>query len=153
MKHLFMIILVAICSINIYAQQDYDISLMPLSQGISNNEIKYTDYKQTKEWGRYKTLRAVGWSAFGVGVPATLLGVCFAALEHGMSGGDAPIGAAVIAVGGTLTVASVPLLICAYRYRDKAKQMSVGLSTINTPTVSRHMAYDYAPALSVSVTF
>lgn len=110
-------------------------------------------YKNTQEWGKYKALRAVGWSAFGVGVPATLVGLFLCGVALDASPGAGTAGAIVTISGGALTLSSIPLLISAYHYRNKAKKLAlnVGVSSINTPSISNRI--DYTPALSLALSF
>lgn len=54
-----------------------------------NQEYKHSnpiDYKHSNEWKKYKTLRAIGWSALGVGIPTTLFGVVLSAFQNSLSG-------------------------------------------------------------------
>lgn len=135
----------------------YSQSSMPstytMSSDYAGNSAMTFDYKNTQEWGKYKALRAVGWSAFGVGVPATLVGLflCGVALDASPAAGTA--GAIVTISGGALTLSSIPLLISAYHYRNKAKKiaLNVGVSSINTPSISNRI--DYTPALSFALNF
>lgn len=111
------------------------------------------NYKHTQEWGKYKALRAVGWSAFGIGVPATLVGLflCGVAMDAAPAVGTA---AAIVTIsGGALTLSSIPLLISAYHYRNKAKKMAlnVGVTSITTPSISK--GRDYTPGLSFALNF
>lgn len=39
------------------------------------NSVTRFDYKNTQEWSKYKVLRAIGWSSFGVGITATFYGL------------------------------------------------------------------------------
>lgn len=123
------------------------------SSEYAGNSSMTFDYKNTQEWGKYKALRAVGWSAFGVGVPATLVGLflCGVALDASPAAGTA--GAIVTISGGALTLSSIPLLISAYHYRNKAKKLAlnVGVSSINAPSISNRI--DYKPALSFALNF
>lgn len=112
------------------------------------------DYKQTKEWKRYKVYRAIGWSALGVGVPMTFVGLGLTGAIGAANGGEVNGGFAAMAVtGGLLTVASIPILINAYNDRSKAKRMALSFSTISTPSMSSGLTYQHQPALSVSITF
>lgn len=111
------------------------------------------DYKQTAEWGKYKALRAVGWTAFGVGIPITLVGLVGGAIS--IFGGynlSAPW-IALLGTGGVLTLSSVPILISAYHYRNKAKKMSLnmGVSHITTPSLTTNP--HISPALSFALNF
>lgn len=119
----------------------------------AGNPTTTFDYKNTQEWGKYKALRAVGWSAFGVGVPATIVGLvlCGVALDASPSAGTA--GAIVMISGGVLTLSSIPILISAYHYRNKAKKLAlnVGVTSINSPNISNRI--EYTPALSFALNF
>lgn len=55
--------------------------------------------------------------------------------------------------GGALTIASVPLLVSAYSYRNKAKKMSLnmGVSHITTPSLTTNT--HITPALSFALNF
>lgn len=109
------------------------------------------DYKQTKEWGKYKTLRAIGWSALGVGVPVTFLGGVLSAFQSSMSGSGA-LGIPVIVAGGVMTLSSIPLLTCAYYYRRKAIKLKVSMSSVESGFTS-YVGVNYSPALSFVVSF
>lgn len=114
---------------------------------ISTSEF---NYKQTDEWKKYKLLRAIGWTAFGIGVPALLLppvGV----IISGFSGGASSYNWTLMIPGAVLTLASIPILINANRYRDKAKSMSFTLTSINAPRVDNRMAF--SPAVGFSMKF
>lgn len=128
------------------------VSTLTSSAYIANSVMSF-DYKHTQEWGKYKALRAVGWTTFGVGVPATLVGLflCGVALDASPAAGTA--GAIVTISGGALTLSSIPLLISAYHYRNKAKKMAlnVGVTSINAPSISNRI--DYTPALSFALNF
>ena len=111
-------------------------------------------YKHTPEWGKYKALRAVGWTSFGVGVTATLVGgylYLFVANTHG-SDSSRPL-LIPFYTGLGLTAASVPILVSAYHYRNKAKKigMNMGMTRLSTPSVGQNMSY--APAMSLILTF
>lgn len=112
------------------------------------------DYKKTPEWGKYKALRAVGWTSLGVGVPATLTGLFLAALAIDAAP-EAGTAAAIVTISGaSLTLASIPLLVSAYHFRRKAKRMSLnlGISHITPVALPSHRALP-TPALSFALTF
>lgn len=111
------------------------------------------DYKQTAEWGKYKALRAVGWTAFGVGSAAFVGGVLTFLFESSFTGKHSAAGPALMIGGGALTIASVPLLVSAYSYRNKAKKMSLnmGVSSITTPSLTTNI--HFTPALSFALNF
>lgn len=115
-------------------------------------------YKHTPEWGKYKALRAVGWTSLGVGIPAFAVGVVLAYAtnsDNSDMGSDGLATAAAItaSTGAALTVASIPILFVAYHYRYKAKQigMNMGMTSLSTPSVGQNMSY--APAMSLTFTF
>lgn len=111
------------------------------------------DYKQTAEWGKYKALRAVGWTSFGVGSAAIVGGFLTYLIESSFTGKHTAAGPALMIGGGALTIASVPLLVSAYSYRNKAKNMSLnmGVSHITTPSLTTNT--HFTPALSFALNF
>lgn len=137
---------------------EYQLSLPDTSIGA--NASTYTsfasqpfDYKQTAEWGKYKALRAVGWTSFGVGSAAFVGGVLTFLFESSFTGKHSAAGPALMIGGGALTIASVPLLVSAYSYRNKAKKISLnmGVSHINTPSLTTNP--HISPALSLALNF
>ena len=116
-------------------------------------ELTYSfDYKQTDEWRKYKIMRAVGWSALGASVPLVFFGVAFTGFSAMYNQDLQAVDLGLLISGGTLLVGSIPVLICAYNYRNKARNMSFGVSAIHTPGLnSGSMAY--TPALSLSLSF
>lgn len=110
------------------------------------------DYKQTDEWRKYKIMRAVGWSALGASVPLVFFGVAMTGFSAMYNQDLEAVDLGLLISGGTLLVGSIPVLICAYNYRNKARNMSFGVSAVHTPGLnSGSMAY--TPALSVSLSF
>lgn len=116
------------------------------------NSVTRFDYKNTQECSKYKVLRAIGWSSFGVGITATFYGLIGLGLSLNDGGNGHPF-IAIIATGGALTLSSVPILIIANKYKRKAKKMAlnIGVSSINTPSISNRI--DYTPALSLALNF
>lgn len=117
--------------------------------------LSYSSYKLTPEWSRYRTLNTVGWCAFGVGTATALFGGLWQVAVMAADGkGDFTGGPLVcVAVGGSMMVASVPILITAHHYKRKAKKMSlnIGVTAITTPQPAlRPMS---APALGLTLTF
>ncbi len=111
------------------------------------------DYKKTAEWGKYKALRAVGWTFLGVGSVSLVGGLFELALEQALSGKHSLAGPIMMISGGAFCVASIPILITAYNNRNKAKRMSleVGMSQITSPTFAMNNL-NVAPALSFKLT-
>ncbi|MCM1356367.1 MAG: hypothetical protein NC212_08190 [Staphylococcus sp.] len=124
-----------------------------LNSSLSENPIAPFNYKKTQEWGKYKTLRTFGWTFLGVGCVSLFGGLFEMALEHSFSGKHSAAGPIMMIAGGVLTVSSVPILITAYNYRNKAKKMAlnVGVTSINAPAISNRI--NYAPALSFALNF
>lgn len=166
MKYLFAIVLAIGCAIGAQAQE-YD-GVAVKETAVRYNTGNYDtltrptlNYKKTKEWKRYQTLQAVGWSMLGTGIPCFLGGIgCIinglGAAEEGSKNASnlGYTGIALLCTGSVMTVVSIPILISAYHYRSKARKMGVSLSAITTPKVGgSNMAYNYAPALSVAITF
>ena len=119
---------------------------------VDGDNSKYTfDYKKTSEWGTYKALRAVGWSALGLGVPTTVTGV-FAAIL-GADGSTNPTGKIVFLTGVSLTAASIPLLATAYYYRHKAKKMHLTLGATGLTSPGSFNRADLAPGLALTLRF
>lgn len=111
-------------------------------------------YKNTAEWGKYKVLRAIGWSCLGVGVAAGVTGPFIMIVNHEMSPNPTPwVGATIWGTGIALTAASIPLLIVAYHYRSKAKKMnfSVGMAPLEVPSYNGRFCS--LPAFNLSLTF
>jgi len=177
MKHLLGIVLMICCAIGISAQKPAPLPVLESQTEPVNDELypaetvsmmsaatqsqtesslhmtAVFDYKQTTEWKRYKILRAVGWSALGVGVPMFWLcawGSMAIGYHEDREGSRFLYG--LTWTGAGLAVASIPILICAYRYRYLAKHMSVSVSTINTPTLN-NVGRSFAPAISLALTF
>lgn len=112
-------------------------------------------YKNTPEWGKYKALRAVGWTTLGIGVATTATGTLLCLVSNSDLGSDAMSGAskALMISGGVITMASIPIISIAYYNRNKAKKigLSMGISQIVTPTMQLNMAYN--PAINFAITF
>lgn len=119
---------------------------------LNNVESHSLNYKTTKEWKRYKALRAVGWSALGLGIPVTLgglVGVGVSAIDGDPYGGFI----AILAAGGVLTLSSIPILISAYHYRKKAKKIALELrmASVYNPTINNCQSFQ--PALGLTLRF
>lgn len=113
-------------------------------------------YKQTPEWTKYKTLRTVGWTTFGVGVATVGAGLYTSILLanlHGSRSDKTKAGPIVTFTGLGLTAASIPILACAYYYRHKAKKtyMSVGVTQLSAPTFGAGLSY--TPAMNFTIMF
>lgn len=171
MRLFIIVILVSVCLLCAYAQTDEvpaaatEEIIVEVGPSDMDSDIKLMvadfDYKKTKECTAYKALRAVGWSAFGVGIPITLGGLLYYIYDHYVTvteggGKESGIPKKIMIAGASILGASIPILICAYYFKDRAKakaaQVKLAFSTINTPKVA-NVGSSYAPALSFSLTF
>lgn len=154
----------AVCAYSKTSQVDSIAAIQPDgASGISNQNrqsvfpaLMNDAYKNTPEWGKYKALRAVGWTTFGVGIAATgvgtIVGLALGSI-HGPNTDKTQAGSIIVYSGLGLTAASIPILISAYHYRNKAKKigMSMGLTQLAAPTFGQNMSY--TPAVNFAVTF
>lgn len=121
----------------------------PLVQNHDINEA----YKNTPEWGKYKSLRTVGWTLFGVGLGTGAGGIITAGVISILSDNSPAPGWAIAGVGAGLTVASIPILVTAYHYRGKAKKigMSLGMSPLYVPQIGNQ--WSSTPGINFAITF
>lgn len=110
-------------------------------------------YKQTVYWGRYKALKATGWTAFSLGIAATVVGVFGGAIEEYASGKDPAVWDAISYTGLGLVAASIPTLIVAYANKNKAYRVSLGADCIATPVVVGSNRREVQPALALRFNF
>lgn len=162
MKIISFVLLGLMMAISCAAQTDYPSVVgdyrSEYSTSFANNsafnqiESRSFNYKMTKEWKRYKVLRAVGWSALGVGIPATLGGLVGVGVS--VIGGD-PYGGfiAILAAGGVLTLSSIPILISAYHYRSKAKKVAFELRMAQVSNPGMNNRQSFQPALGIALRF
>ncbi len=139
MKQLALLILFfLLTSAPLFAQSDVSVNkIFAIADNSSNFNFSPTSeaYKQTKEWKTYKTLNITGWCALGVGLPMTYCGIYLLVRDIQLGDGDPWSGSiAVTAVGGTLVLSSIPLLIVANRYKKKAKMNNISLDLTNIIT-------------------
>lgn len=113
------------------------------------------DYQNTPEWGKYKALRTVGWTTFGIGIAATTTGALLLFASNSDLGSDAMSTAskALMISGGVITIASIPIISIAYYNRNKAKKigMSMGVTQLSAPIIGQNIAY--TPAMNFTITF
>lgn len=83
-------------------------------------------YKQTRYWKKHKTLKACGWTALGIGVPAIVVGFAGAVASGYESGGDGEAFGIIICAGAGLTVSSIPLFVFSVKNRQKAIATALG---------------------------
>jgi len=103
-----------------------------------------------------KTLKILGWTSLGIGIPTTFLGIIYVAAGNFYSpGGTNHIGALVIVSGSVLTLSSIPLFIVSHHYKTKgnklkAVSLSLGSQQVFVPQGNRFVS-GVQPALSVKV--
>ena len=103
-----------------------------------------------------KTLKILGWTSLGVGIPTTFLGIFFVAAGNFYSPGSSNnIGALVIVSGSVLTLSSIPLFIVSHHYKKKGKEqkavsLSLGSQQVFIPQGNRFVS-GVQPALSIKV--
>ncbi|MCM1484315.1 MAG: hypothetical protein NC043_08250 [Muribaculaceae bacterium] len=142
-RYLVMAVLAILCTVNVYSQGSG--SYVPAPSPL--------DYKNTPEWGTYKALRAVGWTTMGLGLATTTSGFLVYMIENSFTG-KSPTGPGLMIGGGALTLASVPVLVTAYHYRNKARRMTLnaGISSISSPRLLDAQT-DCTPALCLTLSF
>lgn len=157
-RYIFLLLTILCVSIGASAAPHDTDSTTVVSTGISTTsptpDIQF-DYKSTPEWGKYKALRTVGWSALGVGVTATAAGLFFWLASNTDIGSDAmALGGSITAIAGAgITLASVPILCVAYHNRYKAKKMALNLGVTHISNPVSSTQFNTAPALSLSFNF
>lgn len=163
MKKILIFIVFIVSAICAYSQNDSIAENLTEAQtSISNqsrqqlpSSLMADTYKNTPEWGKYKSLRAVGWTTFGVGLAATTTGVLLLFTSNSDLGSDAMSTASKVTMisGAAITVASVPILCVAYHHKNKAKKlgMSMGITQLSTPTFGYNLSY--TPAMNFTITF
>lgn len=119
-----------------------------LPSSVALYEYPWSQWSRTHTpYHKYRVLSACGWTALGVGSVTTVLGSMLCAFAG--EGTNTP-GAmlAIPIVGGTLTVASIPTLVFAYKNRRKALAIGATNQIIHTP-----MQMEQQPALAVRFCF
>lgn len=146
---------------NTYETIEPELSIIIDKDGIlQNDEVNVNmssakfNFKDTKEWRKYKTLRAIGWSFLGVGLPSFLVGPCLMAAGS-FDGNSAALGSgyALFLAGIAMTISSVPILICAYHNRNKAKRMNIDLGVSSIDTNLPFSKVLTTPSLAVTLNF
>ena len=98
-----------------------------------------------------KTLKILGWTSLGLGIPTTFLGIIYVAAGNFYSpGGTNHIGALVIVSGSVLTLSSIPLFIVSHHYKKKAVSLSLGSQQVFIPQ-GNGFASSVQPALSLRI--
>lgn len=161
MRVFFFLIVSVCCAVNALGQTEEipqaemtvnDMSGGEMSMSAYDTPSAPIFYKSTAEWKKFKIMRAVGWSAFGVGLATVAFGGLYAAAVAVDKGDLGWPGVALFAGGGGLMVASVPILIVGYRYKHKAERLKldVGLGALRSVDRER---FSGAPALQLRFTF
>lgn len=120
------------------------------------SEMLSFDYKQTAEWKRYKTFKAIGWTSVGVGGAMLIVGFIGDIIDNYERGcKKEKIRFRVVWCMGTgIAAASVPLLTFAYINRHKAKKatalsLTASCLSVDLPTGGRQSQ----PMLGISINF
>ncbi len=159
MKYLLITIILFASSFEAKAQEAADCSLVTTTTCMTMDKTSQKKlYKQTPQWRKYKTLKAIGWSMFGVGIAGTVVctyGNAFDAFTNAnYNKGNKKTWSVLTGVGVGLTACSIPVLTFAYINRAAAKK-SVRLSPacssiiVDTPTGNKEVV----PALGVCLDF
>ena len=156
MKAILVFIFVFLLSANIYEQKASPVNVY------RNTNVNYTGivesdqplgYKQIREWKKFKTLQVCGWTALGAGSAMVVVGsfvFAFATEDKWDGDGVDPL-IALPCTGAALVVASVPMLVFAYKHKRKAKSLSFTASSLSVdlPNGSRQAQ----PALGLCLHF
>jgi hypothetical protein len=99
----------------------------------------------------HKATKISGWTSIGVGVPLTFIGL-LAIAESVESGKNTErSGIWLLSSGGTLIVASIPLLIVSHHYKNKAASMAIGVGAQEAFTLQQNGVGAIAqPAVTLS---
>lgn len=116
----------------------------------SPSAIQPFNYKNTKEWKRYRLFQALGWSCAVVGSLSTGICICLCSLCDFYTGSVSSGCIAFVAMSGTVLLASVPMFILSYKYKKKAKSLKIGASALSVPS---SQGFRSTPGLSVAFTF
>lgn len=105
--------------------------------------------EQIKHLKKKSTIMGItGISSFILGTSGMLAGIAML----GMTEGDFPPGVVLTAVGGTLFVGSIPVMIMAYKARSKARRLELNLSAGAFQSLTP-AARGTVPALSLTLNF
>lgn len=155
MKAILVFIFVFLLSANIYGQMASSVDVY------RNTNVNYTDivessqsfnYKQTREWKKFRRLCASGWTAFGLGLSSTVVCTLGTSLDDMRDNKKKERGwKAGIGLSVCLLASSVPLLALAYENKRKAKSLSLAASSLSVdlPNGSRQAQ----PALGLCLHF
>jgi len=117
----------------------------------SAKDKKDKSYKNTVYWKRHNTFKALGWSFFGVGLPATAAGFfvgVFSGIGDSSNSEDGvAIGSILFYSGAALTLSSIPMFVLSLTNKHKAKQVSVGFTPMQACNGTA------APGLSFAMNF
>ena len=103
-----------------------------------------------------KTLKILGWTSLGLGIPTMFCGFCLAvASVYSETGLKPSAGNWVFAAGATLTLSSIPLFIVSHHYKTKGNKLkavsvSLGSQQVFIPQGNGFVS-GVQPALSVKV--
>lgn len=159
MRYIFIAIILFISAFESKAQETVDSSLVVTTTCMTSDKAHLKKlYKQTPQWKKYKTLKAIGWSMFGVGVAGAVgcsYGNIFDAFTNvNYSKGNERTWSVLTGVGVGLVVCSIPVLTFAYANKSAAKKsvkLSPACSSIIADTPAGNK--EFVPALGVCLDF
>jgi hypothetical protein len=164
-KQYIVILLILFAGLNTKAQTSLatpvdstlHIGLNSYVQPVSLMAVNIPSQQESRHYLRTaKTLKILGWTSLGIGIPTTFLGIIYVAAGNFYSpGGTNHIGALVIVSGSVLTLSSIPLFIVSHHYKTKgnklkAVSLSLGSQQVFVPQGNRFVS-GVQPALSVKV--
>ena len=129
------LVFILLSTISIYGQTASTVKIY------RNTNVNYTsivesnqpfDYKQTREWKKFRRLCPSGWTAFSLGLSSTVVCTLGASLDDMRDNKKKERGwKAAIGLSVCLLASSVPLLALAYENKRKAKSFSFTTSSLS----------------------
>jgi len=158
-KQYIVILLVLFAGLNTQAQTNFSapadstlhIGLNTYVQRVSFIAINAAPQQEYRHYLKTaKTLKILGWTSLGVGIPTMFFGLLITAVENRDGPSTTNIGVVVLSSGAVLTAASIPLFIVSHHYKKKAVSLSLGSQQVFIPQGNRFVS-GVQPALSVKV--
>ncbi len=109
------------------------------------------DYKSSKEWKKYRRLKALGWTTFGVGGAMVAIGGVADFIDNYEvhKGENRKTRFRIMwCIGAGVALSSIPLFICAHKNKKKALSVNVTAQTVFMP-----MQMEQQPAIALRFSF